>query len=378
MLNKLVRDNFNIFAAVFLLGLFVAQAPAQSKKEDFRFANIADSTQGLTGFSRFPAINNGGAVAFVARSTDAKQRVFKTQGGALVTIATQSGALDNFSDDVAINSAGVVGYGSNTGGIDRTILTSDGESTTTIVDAKQQGLIGRFLGSPSLNSSGTVAFFALRKNFSQAVFTGDGASLTTLADTADGNFSGFENAAINNAGRVVFVGSSADGNQGVFIATPAADQTGAARISAVADAGSLFSDPGAFLGDPVVNDKGTIADVAFLSNGNLVIFTGNAGGVTARTDPASTFFTFSEHPSLNNRGVVAFFANTITGGQGIYAELTGGASPVAVIEAGDALFGSTVTAVDLGRFGLNDRDELAFRYDLQDGRSGVALVALRK
>ena len=49
---------------------------------------------------------------------------------------------------------------------------------------------------------------------------------------------------------------------------------------------------------------------------------------------------------------------------------------MAVIGAGDALFGSTVTGLDLGRFALNDRDQLAFHYDLQDGRSGVAIVSL--
>jgi hypothetical protein len=371
---------------VLLLAVFVAQAPAQAKKEGFKFENIADSTQGLAGFSRFPAINNGGAVAFVATGSDRKQGVFKLQGGTLVTIASQSGALDTFSDDVVINSAGVVGYGSNTGGNDRTIIESDGASTKTIVDAKQQGLLGRFLGSPSINASSTAAFFAFRKNFSEAVFTGNGAALTTLADTADGNFSGFGNAAINSAGRVVFLGSFADGSQGVFLGTPVrADEandsrkSGPSRITVIADASStVFSDPGVSFGDPVINDAGTVADVAFLSNLNLVIFTGDAAGLTARTDPASAFFTNSEHPSLNNRGVVAFFASTINGGQGIYAELTGGASPVVVIEAGDTLFGSTVTAVDLGRFGLNDRDQLAFFYDLQDGRSGIAVVSLGK
>jgi hypothetical protein len=128
----------------------------------------------------------------------------------------------------------------------------------------------------------------------------------------------------------------------------------------------------------VINEAGIVADVAFLSNGNLELFTGDASGTTARTDPDSPFFTFSEHPSVNNRGAVAFYANELSGGQGIFVELTGGASPIAVIEAGDALFGSTVTRLDLGRFALNDHEQLAFRYDLQDGRSGVAIVSLHK
>ena len=75
---------------------------------------------------------------------------------------------------------------------------------------------------------------------------------------------------------------------------------------------------------------------------------------------------------------MAFFANEQSGGEGVFVELSGGASPVAVIETGDALFGSIVTGLDLGRFALNDRDQLAFHYDLQDGRSGVAILSLRQ
>ena len=128
----------------------------------------------------------------------------------------------------------------------------------------------------------------------------------------------------------------------------------------------------------MINDAGVVADVAFLNSGNIEIFTGNGKGAVARTDPNSSFFTFSEHPSINNRGAVAFFANESSGGEGIFVELTGGASPVAVIEVGDSLFGSIVTVLDLGRFGLNDHNQLAFQYSLQDGRSGIAIASLHK
>jgi hypothetical protein len=49
-----------------------------------------------------------------------------------------------------------------------------------------------------------------------------------------------------------------------------------------------------------------------------------------------------------------------------------------VIQTGDALFGSSVTNVDLGRFALNDCFQLAFEYTLQDGRTGIAVASLRK
>jgi hypothetical protein len=287
---------------------------------------------------------------------------------------------------VVINATGVVGYDANlTAGInERVIRTSDGVSTKTIVDTNEQALIGRFLGSPSINASSQVAFFAERQNRSFAVFVGDGETLTVLADTNNSNFRTFGDAAINNSGEVVFLGFLKDFNPGVFVVRTAKDHTSnvddtpASIITAVADPSSLaFSDPGVFFEDPVINARGIVADVAFLSNGNLAIFTGNSRGLSLRTDPNSSLFTNSEHPSINNRGAVAFSADEASGTRGMFVELTGGASPVAILQTGDPLFGSTVTSVSVGRFALSDSLLLAFEYELQDGRSGIAVASLR-
>jgi len=375
-----------VIVQTLLLALSACQVFAQVAKDDFKFVNVADNTQDLIGFLNFPAINNRGDVAFVATGNDRVQGVFKWHQGRVTTIAKSSSVLGGFGDDVVINAAGVVGYDASVASAsvnDRAIFTSNGVWTRTIFDAGQQGFAGRFMGSPSINAAGTVAFFATRPNFSQVLLTGDGGPLTTIADTNDQTFGGFGNAAINSSGEITFSASRADGSMGVFMATPANedDRPSAtpATIIALTDAQNpLFSDPFASFGDPVINEAGTVADVGFPGFGNLEIFTGNGHSVTARTDPNSSFFTASEHPSLNDRGAVAFYANELGGGQGIFVELTGGTSPMAVIEAGDRLFGSTVTRLDLGRFALNDRGQLAFRYDLQDGRSGVAIASPRK
>src|SRR5205085_416290 len=108
------------------------------------------------------------------------------------------------------------------------------------------------------------------------------------------------------------------------------------------------------------------------------ILTGNARGVTRRNDPANPAFTNSEHPSINNHGAVAFYALPSVGPgdpTGIFLEVSGGQKLIPVIRPGDKLFGSTAISVDLGRFALNDRTELAFQYKLQDGRSGIAIAA---
>lgn len=377
--------------ALVAVALFVAMSASialgQATRLDCAFVNVADSSRGFSGLSRFPAINNRGEVAFIANRIGSGQGVFKWEEGRVKTIVS-SGSLNSFGDDVAINSAGVVGYDAALANSanDRAIFTSNGSWTRMVVDANQQGFLGRFLGSPSINAWGMVAFFAFRKDFSEAVFTGNGGALTIVADTANATFSGFGNAAINNYGQLAFPATREDGSQGVFIAAPVEDRTTddakperSWTISAVTDPQNpLFADLFATFGDPVINDAGFVADVGFLSSQNIEIFTGNTRRVTARTDPDSSFFTSSEHPSVNNRGVVAFFANELSGSEGIFVEFSGGASPVGVIETGDALFGSIVTGLDLGRFALNDRDQLAFHYDLQDGRSGVAILSLKQ
>lgn len=129
-------------------------------------------------------------------------------------------------------------------------------------------------------------------------------------------------------------------------------------------------------GDPVINNAGIVAD--FGGGATFVeILSGDGKGITARTDPTSSLFADLEHPSINNRGAVAFSAFEANGAQGIFVELTGGASPVAVLQTGDPLFGSTVTAVSVGRFAFNDHFRLVFGYELSDGRSGVAVASLQ-
>jgi hypothetical protein len=227
------------------------------------------------------------------------------------------------------------------------------------------------VGSPAINAAGTVAFSSVRTDLGSpsSVFTGNGGPLTAVVTTSRTGFGSFGNVGINDAGKIVFSANLSNGVQGIFTApgTPV-------------DIVDTTTHPefGAF-GDPVINNAGTIADVAFFfSSIGLEIITGNAKGITPRNDPANPPFTNSEHPSLNNHGAVAFYAFPISGTTdptGIFLEVSGGRSLIPVIKPGDALFGSTVQSVDLGRFALNDRFELVFQYSLNDGRSGIAIAS---
>ena len=364
-------------AAAFLLVVSACQAFAQTR---IKFVNVADSTQGLSQFSQFPAINNRGAVAFVAAQGDTEQGVFKWDERGLRTIVSTADArFSLFTDDVVINASGVVGFRAilTTGRRAAGIFASDGFDLKTIASSTDQGLSGPSMGAPSINASGTVAFQAARSGLaSTIIFTGDGGPLTTVLDALNSNFKSFGAVAINRRGQIVFQGTQKDRVTGIFVVTPKSNETeehGTASLTDIVDT----NNPDFFgFGDPVINDAGVVAD----SGGgglDVEIFSADARGITARTDPASPIFADFEHPSINNRGAVAFSTFETNGGQGIFAELTGGAAPVAVLQSGDPLFGSRVTAVSVGRFAFNDHFRLAFEYELEDGRSGIAIAHLQ-
>ena len=370
-----------IRALAFLLLLYAGPAFADNPKDrHLEFVNIADSAQGFSDFSQFPAINSQGSIAFVA-TQGLDQKVFRWDRRNLNPIAsTATAPFTFFTDDVVINEAGTVGFraGLNTGLRAEGIFTSDGLTTRTIVDSAQQGFPGFGIGTPSINASGTVAFQAFRSGFrSNAIFTGNGGSITPVLDTLTSNFLTFGAVAINASGEIVFEGVQKDRSEGIFLLRPnrqgeETSGTGSASVIDVIDTNN--SDFFQF-GDPVINEPGITADFA-AGGTKLEVFSGNGSSITARSDPASTLFIDVEHPSINNRGAIAFSTLAADGSQGIFVELTGGASLVPVLQSGDPLFGSTVTALSVGRFAFNDHLQLAFQYELADGRSGIAVASL--
>lgn len=128
-------------------------------------------------------------------------------------------------------------------------------------------------------------------------------------------------------------------------------------------------------GVPSLNTAGTLGFLASLDAGGSGLFTGD--GTTTTTIALSsgpTFSGFGMTISLNTAGTVGFRADLDAGGFGFYT--SDGTTTTLVIRDGDALFGSTVTALDLGREALNDAGQFAFRYSLADGRTGVAVATL--
>jgi hypothetical protein len=296
--------------------------------------------------------------------------VWKWQNGRFTPIATSAGggSLHAFGDVVVINSAGRVGFSAGVASeSDSIIATGDGGALNLIASANATGLVGgQFLGVSAINERGEVVFVAFRKGFgSQAIFEGNGGPLTPVVDTATNfNFGALGNADINASGKVAFRGSPADGSEGIFLKDNA-------LYDLIDTNNPNFFD---FL-DPVINNNGTVGSAAFLTAGGMTVFTANAGGIIPKTNSSS--FSFVDNLSINNLNDVAFFATEAAGRDGIFVVPAGSSTPLPVIETGDPLFGSTVVALSSGRFALNDGGWVTFRYQLADGRTGIAVASPR-
>ena len=135
----------------------------------------------------------------------------------------------------------------------------------------------------------------------------------------------------------------------------------------------------AFLDDPVMNDNGRVAFHASATsetNRFSGIYAGDGGALATIVDSSGPLGSFGGYVGLNNAGQVAFLGfldggGFKTGGSGIYT----GPDIVRdkVIAEGDLLDGSRVTRVSFYG-GLNNAGQIAFEYDLADGRGGIALA----
>jgi hypothetical protein len=181
---------------------------------------------------------------------------------------------------------------------------------------------------------------------------------------------GFGNApAIGPSGDVVFraqVPASTDA--GLYRGTA----TGGPTVPVITNNSSSLHN---FEGDPSINSQGRIAFKAVEDSNSMPgLYTINLDGTALATllttdGPFSAF----DGPTINANGVIAFRGFLDNGGLGIFI----GDDPISdkVIARGDPLFGSTVFALGFFR-GLNDNNELAFSYVLDNGRTGIAVANL--
>jgi len=339
---------------------------------NFTFTNIADPSGSLRGFGiTAPAINASGTVAFRASLDGGGEGIFIGDGSELTTIADTNGRLRNpfsqfgFSPD--IDDTGKVAFESFLRSGVSGIFVGDGDTPvdplTPLVD--NSGFLNA-LGDPDLNNAGTVSFIA---NFdalvANGIFTTDGNSTTSIVDS-QGAFALFGSSpAINETGTVAFVGKLGNGSStdGIFTSTNG-------LLTTVVDTSGPFKGFG-FGFEPAINDDGTLAFFAQRDTGEFGIFSHDNGVVTTLADTNSLFSSFGV-PAINNDGTIAFFARLDTGSEGIFV----GSDPLRdrVIAEGDSLFGSTVADLNpfsFSRKALNDTGQIAFFAKLEDGREVI-------
>jgi hypothetical protein len=349
----------------------VATGPSPAVAANYNFISIADTTQFPAGFNEI-SLNNRGQVAFAARTADGRFGVFVGDGGPITTIVDDSGEFDSFRSP-SINDSGLVAFYADYDGPGEGIFTSDGGPVTRISDSVV-GLPQVLHRFPVINASGSVAFRGLYGQFHPSglnfsIHTGTGGPLTLIADSSGPLLTtGAVPLHMNDYGTVAFSAAS-DGGRPAGVTGDGGPLT---IIDALAAGFNGFSQPS-------INNHGTLAFISQRVGGAFGVFTIDGGPAVTIADTTGPFANFGRDSIINDDGQVAFRASLDAGGQGTFT----GPDPVAdkVIRTGDALFGSTVTDVNVplgadALFDLNDRGDVAFVYELANGVRGIAVARL--
>jgi hypothetical protein len=276
----------------------------------------ADTGGGQTYFNlSFPGMNNLGQVSFLGVvNSPLSAQIVRDTAGSKATMASHTQAGDSFGTATRINDSGMVVFEQRMASV-ASIQRTDGITSTTIAQVGQDGF--QSLHDPEINNAGAVAFVAER-NDGMGVYVGNGTGFTTIAD---------------NSGP---------------ISTPSAGPFG-------------------------LNNTGQVAFTATMDDGTRTIYVGDGLTLTPFVDSTSDFSDFY-HVSLNDSGQVAFYGVLADGGGGIFT----GPDTVAdkVIAVGDPLFGSTVHRLGFLEHNFNNLGQIVFRYDLENGISGIAVASV--
>lgn len=350
-----------ISMALVVVPLLVAAIPGKAPAQAYSFAKIADSANGFDPFEfGCPAINEQGDVAFRATRESGETTVFRTSQLRVLVVATESQGFGFMGRHPSINDRGDVSFAANLDSGGEAILRGNGGPLTTIAQT-DPGPFNFFGFDTSVNDSGEVAFKAELDDFDEGLFSGSGGEITTHYLASNSQFGGDDSGpSINDLGRIAFPEFLDAGPSGIFLTT------GRDVFIRIVDDRGPFD----FTENPSLNEQALVGFHAFRDDGSEAIITGKGGPLRVVADTSGPFGSFGfDGPSLNDQGGVAFPASLDTGEQGIFV----GPDPVAdrVIGTGDELDGSRVSNLVSCREALNNRGQVTFLADLEDGRTTV-------
>jgi len=274
------------------------------------------------------AVGPDGTVIFLAR-TEADFGLYSGPDP-VADLFVDSASFSGFGGVAGINASGAIAFYGVTGATMTGYFVGPNPATDTLVD--NSGPFEGFLSQPVINDAGAVAFVAKLDDGvdeddnpvvgATGVFGGTDPETDIIASTDDG-FLAFTNLSpsINNLGEVVFRGATAF-EQGIYRGPDL-------ELDRIADSSG---DYGAF-GEAAINDAGTVVFLANLDSGGTGIFTGPdpiADAVITTGDSlfggAVVALDFAGHGALNNHGEVAFVYELDSGVTGVALAPEPGAS----------------------------------------------------
>ena len=356
-------------APAVLAVLLVLAAVAPARARTYEFINIADNRSGFgaIGFG-YPTINNAGTVAFRAARANGPTGIFTGNGGPVSKVADTSGIYRSIQyEPPAINDAGAVTFLSSVDDGTAGIFTVDATGGTRTIAAgylpfvylpeRPVRQLYPVLSGFDMDAAGNVAFkWETQPSFVEIrIGNGDSSAVVTAAGPGGAWLLG--QPAISPSGSIAFTARSDQHNPfDLYVAAPGAPPR---RLAL-----------GGF--SPIDN--------RLVINDDDVIAMGNGQVIRVRNELVETVIDGygdvygANTPSINRHGDLAFEAVARGTGVGIFT----GPDPIAdkVIVHGDPLFGSTLMGPDMLWGALNDHGDIAFRYRLTDGRTGIALARL--
>jgi PEP-CTERM motif len=308
---------------------------------NYTFTRVAGADELYT-FVGAPTISNDGTVYFIGSRPGVGQGIFAWNGGAVTPLLTNAGPLRDFQG-LAVSNNGTIAFSAayNAGG-GRGIFTFKDQTLTTIADTRDPAFSAVF--RPRVNNDGTVVFVGNQSGSgTQGLYTGSGDRLNLIADTntfSPGPFALYP--AINNRGVVAFTGTIPGQGPAIFTS----DGTTLSPLYSTA--------PFDFPSSSGINDAGRVVFLGSFGPGTSGVATGDGGPITIIGERTDGITDFIAAPVINNNGEVAYAA-----GLGIYTGPDRDADRV--LQVGDTIFGQPVRGLGLGQGqGLNDGGQLTF------------------
>lgn len=350
----------------------------QAQGATYAITNISDSSGDLDSFST-PSINAAGTVLFGASLDGGGSSLFTTGagGGSTSMLVTSGSGFSDFGPG-SISDAGTTVFFAHLDNGQQGIFTvvNPGDSALTVAVADSNSTFASFGSEPAINQSGSVVFQAVRKSGGQGLFkaSSSGSGLATIVDSS-GGFLSFSGApALNNDGALAFVAELPNGRHGVYSIPTAGAQPFAVASDDFDNLDYFYYYYDQFY-DPVLDSAGSIFFRAGVEDGNDGIFRYQLGddSAIAMIYPYGNAFQTLGDPSINDSGTLSYFGSEPPSRTGIF--IRDGFRDIELIAVGNPLFGSTITALDYSRKGMNNVGQAAFSYALADGRIGVAVAS---